>query len=143
MTKKNYKTIELDPKYIPKSKEEYMCPEQLAYFYQLLMVRKEELFQDSESVLNSVRLAEKADSAGVGDELDNSNFEQEMAMNLKMSERQNNLMRKLNEALDRIEKGTFGYSVISGEEIGIKRMLARPLATVTIEEQEELEKKGL
>ena len=48
---------------------------------------------------------------------------------------------KINAALERIEKGTYGYSVISGEEIGLQRMLARPLATITIEEQEEHEQK--
>ena len=62
-------------------------------------------------------------------------------MNLRMSERTSNLLEKINAALERIEKGTYGYSVISGEEIGLQRMLARPLATMTIEEQEEHEQK--
>lgn len=143
MPVKDYKTLELDPKYLPKKTEEYMCLEQKAYFYQILIAQKEELIQESDSVLSAVRLAEKTDTAGVGDESDNSNLEQEIAMNLRMSERQNNLLKKINNALVQLENDTFGYSVISGEEIGIKRMLARPLATVTIEEQEELEKKGL
>jgi DnaK suppressor protein len=56
-----------------------------------------------------------------------------------MSERDSNLLKKVNAALDRLENGTFGYSVISNEEIGISRMLARPLATMTVEEQEEYE----
>ncbi len=143
MTGKNYKTLTLDPKYVPKKSETYMSVEQKAYFYQLLIAQKEELSQESESVLNAVRLAEKTETAGVGDESDNSTFEQEITMNLKMSERNNNLLKKIDTALERLENGTFGFSMISGEEIGISRMLARPLATVTIEEQEELEKKGL
>ena len=57
-----------------------------------------------------------------------------------MSERNANLLKKIDAALERIENGTFGYSVISGDEIGLQRMLARPLATKTIEEQEEIEK---
>ena len=60
-------------------------------------------------------------------------------MNLRMSERADNLLRKINAALDRIENKTYGYSVISGEEIGLQRMMARPLATMTTEEQEEYE----
>ncbi len=141
MTVKNYKTIELPPKYVPKKSEPYMCPEHLAYFYQQLNLQKQELMHDTDSVLSAVRLAEKTEAAGVGDESDNATFEQEITMNLRMSERDNNLLRKINEALERIDSGTFGYSVVSGDEIGLNRMLARPLATMTVEEQEEYEKR--
>ncbi len=141
MAEKNYKNIELPPKYVPKKSEPYMCPEQLAYFYQILTAQKEELLHDSDSVLSAVRLAEKNESAGVGDDSDNATAEQDITMNLRMSERDNNLLKKINSALERIENGTFGYSVVSGEEIGLSRMLARPLATMTIEEQEEYEKR--
>lgn len=141
MAKKNYKNIELAPKYVPKKSEPYMCEDQLAYFYQLLNAQRDELIHDRDSVLNDVRMAEKNESAGVGDEQDQATAEQEITMNLRMSERNTNLLQKINAALDRIENGTFGYSVISGEEIGLQRMLARPLATMTVEEQEEYEQK--
>lgn len=141
MKSQNYKNIELPPKYVPKKSEPYMCPQQLAYFYQLLSAQKEELVHDSDSVLNSVRLAEKNETAGVGDDSDNATFEQEITMNLRMSERDNNLLRKIDTALERIENGTFGYSIVSGDEIGLSRMLARPLATMTVEEQEEYEQR--
>lgn len=141
MAVKNYKKIELPPKYTPKKSEPYMCPEHLAYFYQLLHAQKEELTHGSDSVLNAVRLAEKTEAAGVGDESDNATFEQEITMNLRMSERDNNLLKKINAALERIENGTFGYSVVSGDEIGLSRMMARPLATMTVEEQEEYEQR--
>ena len=141
MAKENYKTLELPPKYVPKKSEPYMCPQQLAYFYHLLTAQKEDLMQDSDSVLNSVRLADKTESAGVGDETDNATFEQEITMNLRMSERDNNLLKKINAALERLENGTYGYSIISGEEIGLSRMLARPLATMTVEEQEKKKKR--
>ncbi|MDL2295987.1 hypothetical protein LJC18_04240 [Lachnospiraceae bacterium OttesenSCG-928-E19] len=143
MAAKNYKTLELDPKYVPKKSEPYMSEQQRAYFYQLLTAQRDEILQDSEDILNAVKLAEKNESEGVGDDSDNSTHEQEMALNLKMSERQNNHLKKINQALENLENGKFGFSVISGDEIGIARMLARPLATMTIEEQEELEKKGL
>lgn len=139
--KKNYKTIELSPKYVPKKSEPYMCDEQLAYFYQILNTQRDEILQDRDSVLSDVRMAEKNENAGVGDEQDQASAEQEITMNLRMSERTSNLLQKINAALDRIENGTYGYSVISGEEIGIQRMLARPLATMTTEEQEEYEQK--
>jgi DnaK suppressor protein len=141
MTKKNYKNIELAPKYVPKKSEPYMCDEQLAYFYQLLNTQRDELMQDRASVLNDVRMAEKNETAGVGDEQDQAAAEQEITMNLRMSERNTNLLQKINAALERIENGTFGYSVISGDEIGLQRMLARPLATMTVEEQEEYEQR--
>lgn len=141
MAKKNYKNIVLDAKYTPKKSEPYMCDEQLAYFYQLLNAQREEIMHDREDVLNDVRMAEKNETAGVGDEQDQASAEQEITMNLRMSERNANLLQKVNAALERIEKGTFGYSVISGDEIGLQRMLARPLATMTVEEQEEYEQR--
>ena len=139
MTKQDYKTIELPAKYTPKKSEPYMCPEQLAYFYNILNTQKEELLSDRDSVLNAVRMAEKTESVGVGDESDNATYNQDITMDLRISERNNKLLQKINAALDRMANGEYGYSVISGEEIGLKRMMARPLATMTIEEQEEYE----
>ena len=137
----NYKNIELPAKYVPKKSEPYMCPQQLAYFYQILTAQKNELLHDTDSTLSAVRIAETAETEGVGDESDNASFEQEITMNLRMSERDNNLLKKINAALERIENGSYGYSVVSGDEIGLSRMLARPLATMTVEEQEEYEKR--
>ncbi len=141
MAKKNYKTIELPAKYTPKKSEPYMCPEHLAYFYQLLNAQKEEILQQSAATLNSVSTRNKTNSTITGDDLDIAIAEQETTLTLRMAERDNNLLQKINSALDRIENGTYGYSVISGDEIGLARMLARPLATMTIEEQEEHEKR--
>ena len=141
MAKKNYKDIELSPKYKPKKTEEYMCPDQLAYFYQLLTAQKAEILRQSESTLNSVSSKTKENSSITGDDSDIASAEQETSFTLRMAERDKNLLLKIDQALERIENGTFGYSVISGDEIGINRMLARPLATMTIEEQEEHEKR--
>ena len=141
MVKKDFKKIVLPEKYTPKKSEPYMCPEQLAYFYHLLNTQKQELLDSSGSVLNSVRMADKSASDGVGDDSDSATLEQEITMNLRMSQRDSNLMRKIEAALARIEDGTYGYSVVSGDEIGLQRMLARPLATMTVEEQEEYEQR--
>ena len=139
MAKQNYKTLELPAKYTPKKSEPYMCLEQRAYFYQVLMAQKQEIIDGNSDVLNTVRGIDSEINNGGGDDADNASQEQALTMNLRMSERDNNLLKKIDSALDRLENGTFGYSVISGEEIGISRMLARPLATMTVEEQEEYE----
>ncbi len=140
MAKQNYKNIELAPKYVPKKSEPYMCPEHLAYFYQLLTAQREEILRQNASALTSISNVNKTNANITGDDLDIAIAEQENTMTLRMAERDNKLLVKINAALDRIENGTFGYSVISGDEIGLSRMLARPLATMTIEEQEEHEK---
>ncbi len=141
MAKQNYKNIELSPKYVPKKSEPYMCPEHLAYFYHLLSTQKEEIQQQNASALNSISVVNKTNANITGDDSDIAVAEQENTMTLRMAERDNKLLAKINAALERIENGTFGYSVISGDEIGLNRMLARPLATMTIEEQEEHEKR--
>ena len=97
MVKKNFKNIVLPPKYVPKKTEPYMCPEQLAYFYQLLTARREQLADDHKDILNDVRIADKTENAGVGDEQDQTTFEQEIAMDLRMSERNANLLKKIDE----------------------------------------------
>ncbi len=139
MSSENYKTIELPANYTPTQSELYMCPMHLAYFYNVLNAQKEELLSEHDSVLNAVRLAEKTAAVGAGDESDSATYNQDITMDLRISERNNKLLQKINAALDRIENGTFGYSVVSGDEIGIQRMIARPLATMTVEEQEEYE----
>lgn len=139
MAKQDYKTLELPAKYVPKKSEPYMCVEQKAYFYQILNAQKQEITNGNTDVLNTVRTGDSNDTNGGGDDADNASQEQALTMNLRMSERDNNLLKKIDAALERLENGTFGYSVISHEEIGISRMLARPLATMTVEEQEEYE----
>ena len=135
----DYTNLELPKNYKPKKSEPYMCPTQLAYFYRILNAQREELENNSGSVLNAIRLADKTEAVGVGDESDNATYNQDITMDLRMSDRNNKLLQKVNAALDRIAHGTYGYSIVSGEEIGIGRMMARPLATMTVEEQEEYE----
>ena len=141
MTKENFKTLEIPKNYKPKKSEPFMCPMQLAYFYNILTAQKEELLSERDSVLNAVRLADKTESVGVGDESDNATYNQDITLDLRISERNNKLLAKINAALDRMDSGDFGYSIVSGDEIGLQRMLARPLATMTIEEQEEYEQR--
>ncbi len=139
MSAQDYTTIKLAPNYKPKKSEPYMCPEHLAYFYNVLTAQRDELMDERDSVLSAVRLADKTEAVGVGDESDNATYNQDITMDLRMSDRNNKLLMKINAALERIANGTYGFSVVSGEEIGIGRLMARPLATMTIEEQEEYE----
>ncbi len=137
--KENYKTLELPNNYKPKKSEPYMCPMQLAYFYNILKNQYDEIISSRNSVLNAVRMAEKTESLGVGDESDNATFNQDISMDLRISDRNSKVLQKIEAAFERLENGTYGYSIVSGDEIGIQRMIARPLATMTTEEQEEYE----
>ena len=140
---KNYKTIELDPKYVPKKSEKYMSPEQKAYFYNLLNTQRAGILSEMGGVMNSIKLAKKNASDSVGDDLDNANFEQDVTSRMRMNERAENMLKQIEAAIVRLENGTYGYSVVSGEEIGLKRMLARPTTTMTTDEREEYEKRKL
>jgi DnaK suppressor protein len=135
---KNYKTLELDPKYVPKKTEKYMSVEQRAYFYKLLMDEKAELLASMTDTASVIDVAEGADC---GDEGDTSATEQNLSIQMRTNERAGQQMKKIDFALQRLESGDYGYSVLSGDEIGLKRLMARPVATLTIEEKDEAEKK--
>ena len=121
---KNYKKIELSPKYTPKKSEPYMCPEQLAYFYQLLNTQRDEILQDRDSVLSDVRMAEKNETAGVGDEQDQASAEQEITMNLRMSERTSNLLQKINAAFLYGFKLNLAFTSVHNEPICFLKSVA-------------------
>ncbi len=137
----NYKTLELDPKYVPKKSEPYISLEQQAYFYQQLMSYKADIEEQMAETLNSVITAGKEASPSIGEDYDNLTLEQERDTKMRMSQRNEQLMKKINAALERLENGKYGYSLVSGDEIGIKRLMAAPWATMTIEEREEYEKR--
>lgn len=139
---KNYKTIQLDPKYAPKKTEKYMSEEQKAYFYALLTARRNEVIAAVDNGMSELSSSINIDSMdGPDDEADNASTTQRADIQMKILDRDKNLLAKIDNALDRLEKGSYGYSVISGDEIGLKRMLASPFATMTVEEKEEQEKK--
>jgi DnaK suppressor protein len=141
---KNYKTLILDPKYVPKKTEKYMSEEQKAFFYNLLNAQRTELLALLDNDMTKITLSVNIDDMdGPNDEADNSIVAQTADAQMKMIERNKNLMNKIDAALERIENNSYGYSIVSSEEIGIKRMIARPLATMTTEEQEEYEKKEI
>ncbi len=138
MSVKNYRDLELSPKYIPKKTEKYMCDEQRAYFYRLLISQRDEILKDSKKLESEDINGNRSD---VGDDCDISNLEEEFSKKVQINERNSNTLNRINKAIEMIENGSYGYSVISGDEIGINRLMAQPLATLTLEEQDEMEKK--
>ena len=140
MIKKDYKTLALPAKYVPKKTEKYMCDEQKAFFYRILMEQKKELEEVMIESDEAPRLAQKMDSLGTMDEGDAATLSIETDLAIKMQTQNLGLMKYIDAALERLKNGTYGYSVISGEEIGLRRLMARPVATTTQAEREEYEK---
>lgn len=124
--------------YKPSEKEPYMNPRMLEYFRQKLVVWKEEIIKDADATLHDLQ-----DEGGLQepDIADRASVETEVALELRARDRQRKLIGKIDEALDRIRNGEYGYCEETGEPIGIKRLNARPVATLTIEAQERHERR--
>ncbi|MCL2439339.1 MAG: TraR/DksA family transcriptional regulator [Alphaproteobacteria bacterium] len=131
--------IVLDPKYKPTKKEEYMNPMMLQYFREKLLRWKAELVKESEALQREIIEETESTYGTAGDEVDRANDEAIKQLELRTKDRERKLIAQIDMALDRVEKGTYGYSEISGEPIGLVRLEAKPTAKYTIEEQEEHE----
>lgn len=120
------------------SEDDYMNEEQLEFFRQRLLQARAEIEQDIERARN-----ELSNGTNEADELDRATAEEERWLSLRISEREGKLLRKIDEALQRIEDGEYGYCEDTGDPIGIPRLLARPTATLSAEaktRREQLEK---
>jgi DnaK suppressor protein len=113
-------------------KDEYMNPFQLEYFRQKLLSWKEELLTESRNTLDHLR----EENWHEPDINDRASVETETSIELRTRDRYRKLIDKIEAALIRIDKGSYGYCEETDEEIGIKRLEARPIATLTIEAQE-------
>lgn len=138
--KDNYKSIALPEKYTPKKSEEYMCDLHKAFFYKMLIDQKEELETEMADELADINVGKQIESGGAMDELDTTTLSIEADLNITMQERHKSLLVQIDNALARLEDGSYGYSVISGDEIGLKRLMIQPVATLTMEESEDKEK---
>ena len=137
----NLDEIVLPDNYKPSEQEEYMNPMQLAYFKKKLLDWKEELIEGSQNTMQNL-VEETNDTYSIaGDDVDRANDEALKQLELRAKDRERKLINKIDAALKRIEDGTFGYCEITDEPIGIKRLEARPVATMTVEAQEEHETK--
>ena len=128
MVKKN----KISSKYKPTAKEPFMNPKQKQYFKQILTNWKETLLKGStETILNL-----KEDKEVSGDFADIASAESTKSIELRTRDRERKLISKIDEALKRIENNTYGYCEVTGKPIGLKRLEARPIATLSIEAQQ-------
>ncbi len=126
----------LPKSYKPTEKEEYMSKQQLEYFRQKLLKWREELIAESQETINNL----KEENWREPDLADRASLETDAAVELRTRNRYLKLIGKIDAALQRIADGEYGYCEETGEPIGIKRLEARPVATMTIEAQERHEK---
>jgi DnaK suppressor protein len=123
--------------YIAKRGEQYMGKEQLSHFQQILLSWKRDLMEEVDRTVSHM----KDEAANFPDPNDRATQEEEFSLELRTRDRERKLIRKIEEALKRIEDGSYGYCLETGEEIGIKRLEARPVATLSIEAQERRERR--
>lgn len=128
--------VEIPEGYIPSENEEYMNEMQLEYFKDKLIKWKQELLKESTETINHL----KEDKWHDQDFNDRVNAENETSVELRTRNRYLKLIDKIDSALDRIKKNEYGYCEDTGEKIGIKRLNARPIATLCIEAQERHER---
>ncbi len=129
--------ITLEPNYKPSAKEEYMCDKHLEYFRQKLLDWRTELVKESSDTLQDL----KETNLNEPDMNDRASNEADQYLELRTRDRMRKLIKKINQALDRIENGTYGYCEETGEPIGLGRLEARPVTTLCIEAQERHERK--
>jgi DnaK suppressor protein len=126
----------LPPEYRPKDDEEFMNPLQIEYFRQKLLRWRAELLADSTGTLRHLQ----EESLLKPDLTDRASLETERAIELRTRDRERKLISKIDAALQRIDTGTYGFCEETDQPIGIRRLEARPIATLTIEAQERHER---
>jgi DnaK suppressor protein len=117
--------------------EEYMSKEQLEHFRTILASWKQDLMQEVDRTV----LHMKDEAANFPDPNDRATQESEFSLELRTRDRERKLIRKIDEALKRIEDGSYGFCLETGEPIGVKRLEARPVATLSVEAQERRERR--
>lgn len=123
--------------YIARRGEQYMGKAQLDHFREILLGWKQDLMLEVDRTVSHM----KDEAANFPDPNDRATQEEEFSLELRTRDRERKLIRKIDDALKRIEDGSYGYCLETGEEIGIKRLEARPVATLSIEAQERRERR--
>tara|TARA_E500000331_G_scaffold254450_1_gene244925 strand:+ start:1160 stop:1567 length:408 start_codon:yes stop_codon:yes gene_type:complete len=124
-------------KYTPSEKEKYMCEKHKAFFKKKLTEWKNEIV---ESNSKGIYLNEIDGEISSADIVDQASSQTEKNVEMRTLNRQIKLLTKINNAIKKINNDTYGYCEETGEPIGLKRLIARPIATLTIEAQEKHEK---
>ena len=127
---------ELPPSYRPSDKEPFMNERQREYFRRKLVAWKEEILRESRETIQNLQ----AETIPHADLADRASTEAERQLELRTRDRQRKLIAKIDAALRRIEDGTYGFCEDTGEPISLKRLDARPIATLSIEAQERHER---
>jgi len=124
-------------KYVPNSKEKYMCTKHKKYFSGELINWKKDIIKANNlgNLLNS-----SDDNVSSADIVDQASSYTDKSVEMKALNRSRKLISKINSALQRLKSGTYGYCEETGEPIGLKRLIARPIATLSIEAQEKHER---
>lgn len=129
--------VSLDIDYRPSDDEPFMNENQKAYFKNKLEEWKADIIRESKSTIEVL----KGESEKMPDAADRASSETDRSIELRARDRQRKLITKINAALNRIADGSYGYCEDTGEPIGLKRLDARPIATLSIEAQERHERR--
>ena len=124
-------------KYVPNIKEKYMCTKHKKYFTKKLISWKKEIIKSNN---DNVVLSNLDDNVASADIVDQASSYTEKTVEMRTSNRRRKLINKIDRALKKLRDGTYGYCEDTGEAIGLKRLIARPIATLCIEAQEKHEK---
>jgi len=124
-------------KYIPNEKEKYMSAKQKMYFKTRLIEWKNEIIESNNK---SLYLNEVDQEISSPDIIDQASSQTEKTVEMRTLNRQRKLLAKIDQAIKKIKNDTYGYCDETGEPIGIKRLIARPIATLSIEAQEKHER---
>ena len=131
------KMTKIPKNYKPTQKEKFMNAKMKEYFRQILFNWKDELLKESSQTLNNLQNVE---NSAKPDLTDRASDEIDRTFELRTRDRERKLINKIEAALKRIEDGTYGYCEETGEPISLKRLQARPVATLSLEAQENHEK---
>jgi DnaK suppressor protein len=129
--------VELPPNYRPSEDEPFMNERQREYFRRRLIQWKDDIIRESKETLHNLA----QDSVAHADLADRASSEAERANELRARDRQRKLISKIDAALRRIEEGTYGFCEDTGDPISLRRLEARPIATLSLEAQERHEKR--
>ena len=129
--------VKISKTYIPKEKEKYMCANHLAYFKKKLTEWKADLVKTNNEALYNSSMDDNSTSADI---VDQASSYTEKNVEMRAINRQIKLISKIDSALKRIQNGTYGFCEDTGAPIGLKRLMARPVATLSIAAQEKHEK---
>ena len=123
--------------YVPSAKEKYMCEKHKVFFKKKLIEWKNEIIKSNSNTLFSKDVDQEISSPDI---IDQASSQAEKTLEMRTINRQRKLLTKIEKAIKRIDDNTYGYCEDTGDPIGIKRLIARPIATLSIEAQEKHER---